>query len=112
MEMDYKINPDFTLGELEFTGLTGSEHVFSVKEALSYLTIKNPVTAFAESVKNGAYAELNDDEYEEVVATMRAIVGLFRYDDKDEETLSEMNVLMLLKNAIIGLVKRDVALRQ
>ena len=112
MEMKYEIKPDYTMDALEFTGLTGDEVVFSVKEALNFLTVENPAGAFAESVKNGAYSELSDAKYEQVVETMRAVAGLFRYDAEDKDALREMNVVMLLKNAILELVKRDVMIRK
>ena len=111
MEIKYEITHDFSIDQVEFVGLTGNEHVFSVKEALEYLKVENPGHAFAESVKNGATNELNDEEYEELLSTTRCITGLFRLSDEDE-TMREMNVLMLLRNAIMELVKRDVELRK
>ena len=52
MEMKYEIAPDYTIKGLEFTGLTGSEHVFSVKESLIYLTLKNPANMTARAWKS------------------------------------------------------------
>lgn len=112
MEMTYTICQDYTIRDLEFAGLTGNERVFSVKEALTYLTITNPSMAFAEAVKEGVFNELTDNEYENLLSTTRCIAGLFRYDDTEETMLAEMNVLMLLRNAITQLVKQDVTIRQ
>jgi len=111
MEMKYTVNPDFTISDVEFAGLTGDEHIFSLKESLAYLMLENPGIAFAEGVKNGATNELDDDEYAELLSTIRCVTGLFRYGDEDE-SLREMNVLMLLRNAITELVKKDVELRK
>lgn len=111
MEMKYTVNPDFTISDIEFTGLTGNEHVFSVKESLIYLTVTNPGIAFAEGVKNGTTNELDDEKYAELLSTIRCVTDLFRYGDEDK-SLRELNVLMLLRNAITALVQKDVALRK
>ena len=112
MEMTYTVCRDYTIRDLEFAGLTGNERVFSIKEALNLLKVTNPSMAFAEAVKEGAFNELSDDEYENLLSTTRCIAGLFRYDDTEETMLREMNVLMLLRNAITQIVKQDVTIRQ
>lgn len=112
MEMKYTVNNDYTISDLEFIGLSGNENVFSLKESLEFLIITNPAISFSEAVKNGAYNELSDDEYGELLSTVKCIAGLFRYDGTEEKTLPDMNILMLLQNAITELVSKDVALRQ
>ena len=112
MEMKYTVNPDYTVSNLEFVGLTGNEHVFSIKEALTYLTITNPSMAFAAAVKDGTFNALSDGEYENLLSTTRCIAGLFRFDDTEKETLREMNVLMLLRNSITLNVYQNVRIRQ
>ncbi len=57
---------------------------------------------FHSRVKTGEFDTIPDEDYRQLVDTMKFIGSLWRYPDTKEgkDTVSEMNVLMLLANAI------------
>ncbi len=114
MKLSYTFNKDGAIRDVEFTGCTGAEAVDNVKEALKVLRLENPGPAFYELVKRGDYNEVPDEEYYQVLATVKCLSRLFRYPDdpKDASARGEMNVLILLANALTRVVEQDVELRR
>ena len=57
---------------------------------------------FHNRVRTGEFDSIPDDDYRQLVDTMKFIGSLWRYPDakEGEDTVSEMTVLMLLANAI------------
>ncbi len=113
MKLSYTFNKDGTIRDVEFTGCTGLEPVGNIKEALKVLRLENPGPAFYELVKRGDYNEVSDEEYYQVLATVKCLHKLFRYPDDPEDAAPrrEMNVLLLLANALTRVVELDVELR-
>lgn len=114
MKLSYTFNQDATIRDVEFTGCTGMERVSTTKEALRVLRLENPAPAFCEAVKRGEYNDISDEEYTQVLATVKCLFGLFRYPDDplDATPRAQMNPLILLANALTQLVELDVELRQ
>lgn len=113
MKLSYTFNKDGTIRDVEFTGCTGAEPVGNVKEALQVLRLENPHSDFCESVKRGDYNAVSDEEYYRVLATVKCLDRLFRYPDAPGDAFPrrEMNVLLLLANALTRVVELDVELR-
>ncbi len=114
MKLSYTFNPDGTIRNVEFTGCTGAEPVGTVKEALNVLRLDNPNSDFCELVKRGDYDAVSDEEYFQALATVKCLDRLFRYPDAPEDAFPrrEMNVLILLANALTRVVEQDVELRR
>lgn len=102
MEMDWKFNEDGNLEHITFRGLSGSEFTGNLKSALDLLKIKNPASTFADRVKTGEFDNTLDEEYIKICEEVQYVSSLWHYPDAQEEELAqcEMNVLMLLANAI------------
>lgn len=98
------------LANVRFEGLDGTEGVTSMKQALSLLKIRNPASTFTNAVKSGAYNHVPDAEYKRMLDTIKFISSMWCYPDDPGETpqKSEMNVLMLLANAIEALTQFNV----
>ncbi len=114
MKLSFTFQEDATIRDVEFTGCTGLEQVSSVKEALRFLRLDNPASAFCEAVKQGDYNDISDEEYDRLLGTVKCLFQLFRYPDdpQDAPPRREMNVLILLANALTRLVELDVELRR
>ncbi len=113
MEMDWKFNQDGSLEHITFQGLNGSEFVGNLKSALDLLKIKNPTSTFADRVKTGEFDNMLDDEYCMIYRAIDSVSSLWYYPDvqeEDELAQCEMNVLMLLANAIEVISKQDVTI--
>ena len=110
MELIFDFDQRQGLANVRFEGLDGTEDVASMKQALSLLKIRNPVIPFADAVKSGAYDHVPDAEYKRMLDTMTFISELWRYPDEPGEAPAkyEMNVLMLLANAIKALSQFNV----
>lgn len=114
MELSYEMREDGSVVNTCFEGLNGCERVTSVKQALTMLKVKNPAIRFAEDAKAGRYDSVSDEEYERILSTVECISLLWRYDGDepaDKSTRQEMNVLMLLANAIETISRQNVRLR-
>lgn len=110
MELIFDFDQRQGLANVEFHGLDGTESVTSIKDALRLFKIRNPAVNFAEAVKHGAYNDVPDAEYKRMLDTMTFISELWRYPDEPGEAPAkyEMNVLMLLANAIKALSQFNV----
>lgn len=102
MTMDFGYKIGGSLERITFQGLNGREPARNLKNALELLRIENPMCTFHNRVKTGEFDSILDDDYRQLVDTMKFIASLWRYPDakEGEDTVSEMNVLMLLANAI------------
>ena len=102
MVMEFGYRKDGSLKNITFQGLNGSEFTGNAKSALELLKIENPVRVFMERVKAGEFDTMPEDEYQQVLSAVEFVASLWRYPDaKDgEPNQGEMNVLMLLANAI------------
>lgn len=102
MVMDWKFNDDGSMEQITFKGLNGNEFTGNVKNALELLKIENPAAAFANRVKTGEYDNMPNDEYDNIYKAVDFMASLWRYPDAQEGDLKqcEMNVLMLLANAL------------
>lgn len=101
MVMEFGYNGDGSLKNITFQGLNGSEFTGNVKSALDLLKIENPARVFKDRVKSGEFDYMMNDEYSRILNEMKFISSLWRYpDDLEESKQGEMNVLMLLANAI------------
>lgn len=85
-----------------FEGLNGCETVRDMKNALELLKIDNPKRTFQERVRAGEFDDTPEDEYRQIVDAVEFVATLWRYPDVQMGELAqpEMNVLMLLANAI------------
>ena len=112
MKLSYQVKEDFTLRDVGFTGCTGLEQVNNVKEALGVLCLENPAVSFTEAAKAGKFNDLDDQDYQWLLSTIKCVSNLFRYPDApaDANALSHMNVLTLLANAITELVRLNMIL--
>lgn len=113
MDMNGCFQDDSSLSGVTFSGLTGREHVTSIKEALNTLKITNPAITFSEGTETGLYNDAPDAEYGAMLETVRCIRNLWRYpDDPPGVTQPEMNALALLANALELVSRQDVELRK
>ncbi len=114
MNMIYTFDADSSLKGVQFDGLTGREYVTSTKDAINVMKVKNPAILFSGDAKAGTYDETPDEEYEQMIYTIRTIKELWRYpgEPKDAGMKNEMNILMLLANAIELISRQDVELRK
>lgn len=102
MTMDFGYKEGGSLERIMFQGLNGREPARNLKNALELLRIENPMCTFHNRVRTGEFDSIPDDDYRQLVDTMKFIGSLWRYPDakEGEDTVSEMTVLMLLANAI------------
>ena len=102
MVMEFGYRKDGSLKNITFSGLNGSEFTGNVKSALDLLKIENPVRVFKDKVKAGEFDDMMDDEYNRILNEVEFISSLWRYPDakEGEPKQGELNVLMLLANAI------------
>lgn len=112
MTMDFIYDEYGSLEHITFSGLNGCETVRDLKNALELLKIENPKQTFRERVKSGEFDDTPDDEYEQIVSAVDFAASLWRYPDAQsgEPAQSEMNVLMLLANAIEVASKQNATL--
>lgn len=114
MDMIYDFSGDSSLEGVRFNGLTGQEYVKSTKEALNVMKIKNPAILFKEDAKAGAFNEVSDEKYEQMLYTIKTISTLWHYPGEPDgnSMANEMNILMLLANAIELISRQDVEIRR
>jgi len=114
MRLRYEFNDDATIRGASFAGCSGLERVSNVKEALRFLQVDNPLIAFRKAVERGKFSDLSDEEYDQLLESVKCISTLFHFPDDPPEAkpMPTMNVVSLLANAITQLVERDMALRQ
>ncbi len=113
MNMIFDFGDDASLEGVRFEGLTGREYVTSTRDALNVMKVKNPDTAFCQDVTAGIYDETPEDEYEQLFHAVKAVKGLWRYPgDPEDAVQDEMNILMLLANAIGLISRQDAELRK
>lgn len=113
MELSYEMCEDGSVINARFEGLNGCEHITSVKQALTMLKVQNPAVDFANAAKAGMYDAVSDEEYARMLSAVECISLLWRYDGDepaDKSTRAEMNVLMLLANAIELISRQNVRL--
>lgn len=111
MVMEFGYNGDGSLKNITFQGLNGSEFTGNLKSALNLLKIENPACAFKDRVKAGEYDNMPDEEYNKILNAVDFVSSLWRYpDDPEESRQGEMNVLMLLANAIEAASKQYAAI--
>lgn len=115
MELKYDVNSDGIIVNAQFDGLTGSEPVTSLKQALGLLQVENPAVIFTKDAKDGVYDHISDKEYYRMLSAVEAISLLWRYEGdqpKDKSTQPRMNVMTLLANAIEMISKMYLLIRQ
>ena len=114
MELPYRFTDDSSLADVVFMGLTGREYVTSTKDALNVMKIKNPAVDFQECLKAGDFNDVPDEEYKQMLDTIKCIKDLWRYPDEpaDSQTQYDMNILALLANAIELISRQNVELRK
>ena len=102
MVMEFGYREDGSLKNITFSGLNGNEFAGNIKSALDLLKIENPARAFMERVKAGEFDTMPEDEYQQALSAVEFVASLWRYPDakEGEPKQGEMNVLMLLVNAI------------
>lgn len=101
MEIKFQFSKDYAMEKVMFEGLSGREYVTSTKDAVNVMKVRNPAVDFSRDVKAGLYDDLSDEEFQKALDTMRCINSLWHYPgDPESEFQCEMNVLMLLANAI------------
>lgn len=111
MKMDFQYDYG-SLEHIAFEGLNGCETVRDLKNALELLKVENPKRTFQERVRAGEYDDTPEDEYKQIVDAVEFIATLWRYPDAQVAELAqpEMNVLMLLANAIEMCSKQNATL--
>lgn len=114
MKLRYDFRDDFSLEGVAFDGLTGREYVTSTKDALNVMKVRNPAEGFNQDIKAGLYDNIPDEDYEQIFDTIKCVEGLWRCpgESKDSGRKHEMNILMLLVNAIELISRQDVQLRK
>lgn len=112
MKMDFQYDDYGSLEHITFEGLNGCETVRDLKNALELLKIDNPKRTFRDRVKAGEFDDTPEDEYRQIVDAVEFIATLWRYPDAQvgELAQSEVNVLMLLANAIEMCSKQNATL--
>lgn len=112
MTMDFKYDNYGSLEHITFQGANGCEPARDLKNALELLKIDNPKRTFMDRVKAGEFDSISDDEYKQIVDAVDFAASLWRYPDAREweSAQSEMNVLMLLANAIEVASKQNATL--
>lgn len=100
MKIEFHFHPDTNeLSYISFSGLTGSESCFSVKEAVSKLQIENPAKTFADRYKSGGYEHMTEALIARDAEVCNAISELWKYTP-EAELLPNMNVMQLLANSL------------
>lgn len=115
MELKYDVNSDGIIINAQLEGLTGCEHVMSLKQALELLQVKNPAVIFMKDVKDGVYDHFPDAEYNRMLTAVEAISLLWRCEGDQPEgksTRPSLNVLMLLANAVELISRMYLLIRQ
>lgn len=112
MKMDFQYDNYGSLEHITFEGLNGCETVRDMKNALELLKIENPKRTFQSRVRAGEYDDTPEDEYKQIVDAVEFVATLWRYPDAQVGELAqpEMNVLMLLSNAIEMCSKQNATL--
>lgn len=112
MKMDFQYDNYGSLEHITFEGLNGCESVRDMKNALELLKIENPKRTFQERVRAGEFDATPEDEYKQIVDAVDFVATLWRYPDAKVGELAqpEMNVLMLLANAIEMCSKQNATL--
>ncbi len=111
MKMDFQYDYG-SLKHIAFEGLNGCETVRDMKNALELLKIDNPKRTFQDRVRAGEFDATPEDEYLQIVDAVEFLATLWRYPDAQAGELAqpEMNVLMLLANAIEMCSKQNATL--
>lgn len=100
MKVEYHFNPNTgTFSHISFSGLTGSESCFTLKDAVNKLQIENPAKTFANKLKKGDFECADESIVERDAIIANDIAELWRYNPEDE-LLASMNVLQLLANSL------------
>ena len=83
-----------------------------MKNAMELLKVDNPKRTFRDRVKVGEFDNTPEDEYQQIVNAVEFVATLWRYPDAQVGELAqpEMNVLMLLANAIQVASKQNATL--
>ncbi len=112
MKMNFQYDNYGSLEHITFEGLNGCETVRDMKNALELLKIENPKRTFQERVRSGEFDDTPEDEYRQIVSAVDFAATLWRYSDAKVGELAqlEMNVLMLLANAIEVCSKQNATL--
>lgn len=112
MKMDFNYDNYGSLEHITFEGLNGCESVRDMKNALELLKIENPKRTFQARVRAGEFDTTPEDEYLQIVDAVDFVATLWRYPDAKVGELAqpEMNVLMLLANAIELASKQNATL--
>ena len=112
MKMNFQYDDYGSLEHITFHGLDGREPVGNLKSALELLKIENPMRSFHDRLKAGEFDNTPDDEYKQIVSAVEFIATLWRYPDAQIGELAqpEMNVLMLLANAIESASKQNATI--
>lgn len=111
MKLNYTLGKDYSMENVEFEGLNGREYVTSTKDALNVMKIDNPAIEFGNKSRNGDFDDMSDEEYYEMLDTVKCITALWLYPGEREDNPS-MNILSLLANAITLLSQQAVELRK
>lgn len=103
MELVYDVADDGSIVNARFEGLTGCEHVSSLKQALELLQVRNPAVVFTKDAKDGVYDHISDKDYYRMLAAVESISILWRHEGdypEGKSTQPSLNPLTLLVNAI------------
>ncbi len=114
MELVFDFDEGCSMTSVRFDGLDGCEPVTSVKEALGMMKIKNPAVSFSYDAMNGLYNDVSDEEYQQMLDTVKCVSSLWQHKDAPEGSSAqyEMNVLTLLSNAIELVSELNTRLRK
>ena len=114
MDISFEYAKNGTINNLTFEGLDGREYVTSTKDALNVMKIRNPALRFSDDAKAGCFNEMTDAAYQDVLDMIKCIKLLWRHPDApdDDGTLTEMNALALLANAIMLVSRQRVQIRE
>lgn len=112
MTMNFQYDDYGSLEHITFHGLDGRESVGNLKNALEQLKIDNPMRSFHDRLKAGEFDNIPDDEYLQIADAVKFVSSLWRYPDAQIGELAqpEMNVLMLLANAIESASKQNATI--
>ena len=113
MELHFDFDDRQGVTSVRFEGLSGTEGVTSVAQALDLMKVLNPATSFAEDVYALKYNDVTGAEYARMLDTVKLLNSIWRYPGEPEEAPPQyqMNVLMLLANAIELVCKLNTELQ-
>ena len=103
---------DNKLLDIEITGCSGLEIIGSnctLKELLeTKLKIENPAKTFASSVKSGELDSVDEDTLVIHAHSANTIAKVWAIKQNDEAGEPNLNALMLLRNALMMLIKAEL----